>query len=378
MANIIEISKVKKKLKAEKKLKDILRKSFQSANINFLIGSGCSLPAIKPLGNIEKEIDVLLKVGKELDAEICMYDFLKPIAESNNNLIEDSIDANTVTTLNNYKEFLKNIFDILIKRKSNILTKQTTIFNTNYDLFIEKASEKYGSSLNINDGFNRNPKLDHIFNFSVMEFFNAVYNKGNLYNYQVEIPSINLIKLHGSLSWCRLGEDILFQTTNYLGKFKESIQEYAEANGYEKMRKYIKEFDSQFQVILPIKEEKFRDTLLDQVYYNLLRIYANELDKENTLLIAEGISFEDEHILDITQKALRNPTLKLIIFCYKKEEVDGYENKFGRYKNVDIVFRVPDDLGFAEFNSIMKDVLSQDILQVQDMGISQEETNNAE
>lgn len=372
MANKINISDEANK----KNLNVILRKSIQSANLNFLIGSGCSFPAIKPLGNIEKEIYALLKVGKELDAEICMYDFLKPIAESNNNLIEDSSDANTVTTLNNYKEFLHNIFGILIKRKSNILTKQTTIFNTNYDLFIEKASEKFGSSLKINDGFNRNPKLDHLFNFSVTEFFNAIYNKGNLYNYQVEIPSINLIKLHGSLSWCRLGEDIVFQTTNYLGKFKDSRQEYVEANGFEKMCKYIKEFDSQFQVILPIKE-KFRDTLLDRVYYNLLRIYANELDKENTLLIAEGISFEDEHILDITQKALRNPTLKLIIFCYKKEDVDGYENNFGRYRNVDIVFRVTGNLGFAEFNSIMKNVLSQDISQVQDMGISQEETNNA-
>lgn len=372
MANKINISDDNDK----KNLNVILRKSFQSANINFLIGSGCSDPVIKPLGNIEKEIDALFKNRKELDAEICMYDFLLPIAESNNKLMGANDDTNTTTTLNNYKEFLHDIFNILTKRKSNILTKQTTIFNTNYDLFIKKASEEFGSSLKINDGFNRNPKLDNLFKFSPTEYFNAVYNKGNLYNYQVEIPSINLIKLHGSLSWGRQGEDIVFQIPDYLGKFKDSIQEYAEANGFEKMRRYIKDFNGQFQIILPIKD-KLRDTLLDRVFYNLLRIYANELDKENTLLIAEGISFEDEHILDITQKALRNPTLRLIIFCYQKESVEGYESKFGQYKNIDIVFNEGSNLGFAEFNTIMKEVLSQDITKVQDVGASQEEANNA-
>ena len=363
MANKINISDEANK----KKLNVDLRKIIQSANLNFLIGSGCSFPAINPLGNIEREIDVLRENGKELDAEICMFDFLQPIAESNNKLIEADSDSNTLTTLNNYKEFLQNIFEIMIKRKSNILTKHTTIFNSNYDLFIEKASEEFGSTLKINDGFNRNPKLDNLFKFFVTEFFNVVYNKGNLYNYQVEVPSINLIKLHGSLSWGRLEKDIVFLTPNYLEKFEDKILEYAESNGFEEMCKYVKEFNNQFQVILPTKE-KLRDTLLNRIYYNLLRIYANELDKENTLLIAEGIS----------QKALRNPTLKLIIFCCKEGEVGSYEKKFSRYKNVDIVFSEKGNLEFEEFNSIIKDVLSQDISQAQDVDVPQEEANNAE
>ena len=36
---------------------------------------------------------------------------------------------------------------------------------------------------------------------SISNFFNVLYSTGNLYNYQVEIPAINLIKLHGSLNW---------------------------------------------------------------------------------------------------------------------------------------------------------------------------------
>jgi len=143
------------------------------------------------------------------------------------------------------------------------------------------------------------------------------------------------------------------------------------------MHKSVKDFNGQFQIILPIKD-KLRETLLDRIYYNLLRIYANELDKENTLLIAEGISFEDEHILDITQKALRNPTLRLIIFCYQIGDVGKYESKFGQYNNVNIIFKVGSNLGFAEFNNVLRDILSQDISQVLDIGASPEDTNNAE
>lgn len=35
------------------KQEDILKKSFQSCNINFLIGAGASIPAIERLGNLE-------------------------------------------------------------------------------------------------------------------------------------------------------------------------------------------------------------------------------------------------------------------------------------------------------------------------------------
>jgi hypothetical protein len=353
------------------KLNVILRKSFQSANINFLIGSGCSSPAIKPSGDVEKEIRNLLDEGKELEAEKLMCRFLKPIAESNDGLIGGNDDPDITTTLNNYKTFLGNIIQILTKRKSNILLKQANIFNTNYDLFIHKASEEFASALRLHDGFNRNPKLDSRFKFSTTEFFNTVYNKGNLYNYQVEIPCLNLIKLHGSLSWEKSEADIIFQVNgNSLGKLKDNsqaIQDAKKNNDDVKLLSLLKEFSNQFYIILPVKD-KFRDTLLDRVYYDLLRIYANELDKENTLLLAEGFSFEDEHILDITHRALKNPTLRLIIFCYKKGNVEEYEGKFGQYNNLDLVYNEDGSLDFSEFNNRLKlkDILAPENPQVKD------------
>jgi hypothetical protein len=373
MANRIDISNENDR----KNLVVGLRKAFQSANLNFLIGSGCSNPAIRPLGDIEKQIYDLITAGKELHGEICLYDFLLPIAESNNKVMDSSSDADTEKTLDNYRDFIHTILNILIKRKSNIHTKQATIFTTNYDLFIEKASESFSASLKVNDGFNRNPRLDGKFTFSAMEFFNAVYNKGNIYNYQVEIPTINLVKLHGSLSWNKQGEDITFLVRDYLERFGFRREEYAKANGHEQARNYIKDFNDQFQIVLPIKD-KLRGTLLDRVYYNLLRIYANELDKENTLLVAEGISFEDEHISDITKKALRNPTLGLIVFCYQKENVDRYDAKFTQCRNVDIVFNEKSNLGFEEFNKTMNDVLSEDFKEASNMPVSQGNGNDAD
>ena len=42
-------------------LKTILFKSFQSCNINFLLGAGTSFPAISTLGNIENEVQELVE-----------------------------------------------------------------------------------------------------------------------------------------------------------------------------------------------------------------------------------------------------------------------------------------------------------------------------
>lgn len=46
----------------------VLEKAFQSANINFLIGSGASLPAIQLAKDIEQDINDLLNAGKEDEA----------------------------------------------------------------------------------------------------------------------------------------------------------------------------------------------------------------------------------------------------------------------------------------------------------------------
>ena len=59
----------------------------QSSHLNFLIGSGCSLPAIKVLGDIEGEVTQLKNDGYEDDAVEALYDFMLPILDSTNRVI---------------------------------------------------------------------------------------------------------------------------------------------------------------------------------------------------------------------------------------------------------------------------------------------------
>lgn len=334
MAKIFEYGKSKSEV-----LK-IIQKSVQSCNLNFLIGSGCSYPALNVLGPIEKEIEILYKEKKETEANKKLVAFLTPFSSSTKLLLDNDLDDNHKNTLENYINFLKAISQILFERKSHILHKQVSIFSTNYDMFIEKAVESYSDTIILNDGFCRNPSLTNSYSFSARAFFNTVSNTGNLYKYQVEIPSINLIKLHGSLNW-QISNGKIYQSLEYLKSLEKEDD---------------KSFINQFSLILPSKE-KFKETLINQTYYDLLRIFSNELDKENTLLITEGFSFGDEHIFDIVKRALKNPTLLLVIFCYQKSELAEFINKFVSFNNVQIIYSENENIDFAKFNTVISDLL---------------------
>lgn len=319
MANIIKTNEDKVKFR------ETITRLFQSGNINFILGSGASYPAISVAGNVENEIQTALEEDKTDEAERKIYDLLKGVKIPFTGKENDNIK----TTVKNYQDFIGKVESILIERKSSLIPKQANIFTTNYDLFLEKASEFYPAIV-FSDGFVRTPNIRAEYEFSSRNFFNATYNKGNLYNYKVEVPTINFIKIHGSLSWKKeedilgAGEDkILFNAISNLPKANATTDEQK------------KEFNEQFAVVLP-RKDKFRETIMDRTYYDLLRIYANELDKENTLLVAFGFSFQDEHIRDITIRALKNPTLRLVVFAYDNSAEKSLTELFKGYSNVDI------------------------------------------
>lgn len=139
---------------ASDEIRTNLARSFQSANINFLIGSGASHPAIPPAGAVEEEIATLFDSGDDDAAYLKMYDLLATIQAPTNDLIAAVADAKNAATVENYTSFLGIIDSILSERRTSLLPKQATIFTTNYDLFIEQASVNH-SSLRLNDGFSR-------------------------------------------------------------------------------------------------------------------------------------------------------------------------------------------------------------------------------
>jgi len=325
-------------------IRKTLTRSFQSAYVSFLIGSGASQPAIPTAGRIEQEIADLFEAGRDEEARLRMYEFLASLQEPMNKLIEEEDDDLNNRALENYRRYLGIVETILSERRTDILPKQATIFTTNYDLFIEKASASH-SALKLNDGFTRLPRLDSRMEYSSRTFFNATYNTGNLYDYKVEVPSINLVKLHGSISWKKEGDDILFSV-----KKRDLLPAVRTPDD-------VRAFNESYAVVLP-QTTKFRTTLMERNYYELLRIYANELDRENALLVAFGFSFGDDHIFDITRKALKNPTLKLVVFAFNEADRDTFAVKFEGHNNVDIVAPpVGEQIDFQRFNATLASCL---------------------
>lgn len=131
---------------------EMLRKAVQSANLNFILGAGCSYPAISVLGNTETEIRKLVDSGKTNEAEELIFDFLGPFLEACSKMRsgpDDAIDQ----TLENYKSFLSIVAGILLTNANNIMRKQANLFTTNYDLFPEKAFEEIATGIKFVDGF---------------------------------------------------------------------------------------------------------------------------------------------------------------------------------------------------------------------------------
>lgn len=336
MARILEVASF------DEALRKRLTRSFQSGNITFLLGSGASFPAIPVAGDIEAEIAKLLTDKQDDDAYSKMYEFLLTIQSPTNKLIEGTADTALDQTIGNYEEFLRVIEEILTSRRTTLLPRQVTIFSTNYDLFVERASTACPTAL-LNDGFGRTPGLGVGMEYSSRNFFRTTYNTGNLYEYKVEIPSINLIKLHGSLSWAKAVHGITL------------VSGAAPVPGDPTLAEK-RSFVDKLAVVLP-QASKFRETLMDRTYYDLLRIYANALDRENTLLVTFGFSFGDEHIRDITIRALKNPTLRLMIFAFNGTARDRFSDLFAQYSNVEIISATEGDITFDRFNASLKNVL---------------------
>ena len=147
--------------KNREKLVAILRKATESAHLNFLIGSGCSSPAIPTLGNIEEQVQNLRDEGRSDEANLALCTYLSQFLASTATLM-GALDENHRSVLGDYSAFLTVLSNILTERKSNIAPKHACVFTTNYDLFIERAYELFQGALALSDGFNRRPSLDNL------------------------------------------------------------------------------------------------------------------------------------------------------------------------------------------------------------------------
>ncbi len=365
---------------AIEKLKDFV----QDGNINFLFGSGMSASYLSVLGNIEVLLTEASEITNEDDRKIIVASLYKlyfdSVIDKNLNILEN--DPATFNVLNSYKRFFEILNKIILKRRNTLLSKQINIFTTNIDICLEKSLEDKG--FEYIDGFRGNFKP----RFDLSNFKKSIFKRSLHFENVSEIPVFNIYKIHGSLTWGLDDNQIIF--SNNLEQVR-SIKKVALSPGtlieieqqdtltdlqaksssltinHDEIDEFMENYEK-LAIVNPTKD-KFRETLLNQTYYELLRIYANELEKENTILFVMGFSFSDEHIRELTLRvANSNPTLQIIIFAYNSDARSDLVSKIGasRHNNIQIISPTTDENNNDEFSFTFDEINSRVYQKLQD------------
>ena len=302
---------------------NILKRQFQSSNINILIGAGFSYGVAKLLGNIENQLYLAEIEGNEKDVVAIKKDFFKrsilPMTDKEKVKVGE---PQRIRFFNLIKKIIEN-------RQSSILHKIVNVFTTNYDLLIESSFEN--SHIEYVDGFLG--KLHPV--FSTANYGMILSHQTSISSMTSEVVTFNLYKVHGSLNWqC---EDSKIIWCNHVENIKK-IEQYLESEQFS-------DFYDSLAIINPSKD-KLKQTVLNVNYYDQLRMFCNEMEKSNTILLSYGFSFADEHILQMTKRSLNsNPTFCLVIFSFNEESTKKYQQLFNDYSNVTVIQLVEESGG---------------------------------
>ncbi|MGX4763427.1 SIR2 family protein [Holzapfeliella sp. JNUCC 72] len=337
------MSEKQEKKSKQKELYDEIKDVAISKQLNFLIGSGASFPAIPLMGQVgskyydtdEKKNDILVSIIKSRSR--LLYNFRNNVVYKNNTFVNkgtlnyffskkygiDFIQFNIsmfflirkmFSVRNQYSNFLNSVINILNLSNSRQTPRSANIFTTNYDLFLEKAA----------DELLKNQRF--VFNDGASGYFTRVldgsnYNKTVSYkglndNYINEIPSITLIKPHGSVNWNKTSDD-------------EIIIENKVVNS---------------SFVVPPTGHEEQDTFLDNHFHEMLRIFQLELDKPQSVLFVVGFSFQDKHIAKMVKRALQNPELMVYVICFSNQDKNYISTNLSSPKIHNLKFITPGDL----------------------------------
>lgn len=304
------------KQKDDSELVKEVRQMMITKQLNFLIGSGTSSQAIGLMNDFKEIAERILsdetsdnkyisnKYLLKEEQQVCpddkkkekianglLLDRVKEVSvsllEKNTNL-EDKISEN----LKDYSDFVNALVELLNLSNARQIPKSANIFTTNYDLFIEKSIDCIPSTTKFvfNDGskgyFNR--ILDS------SNYNRVVSYKGLNDNYISELPSITLIKPHGSVNWAERDGKILIE----------------------------KKVQDEPVVVRPDGLEG-QTTFLNNHFHEMLRVFQLELDKPQTVLFVIGFSFQDNHIARMVKRALQNPELMMYVFAYSDSSTES-------------------------------------------------------
>ena len=186
-------------------------------------------------------------------------------------------------------DYKHNIFGhaAIINGLSNLLSgpNRLSVVTTNYDTVIEDCANSIGYTVFDGFTFSSEPKFDaDMFEWDLTKNVMNVESKERIY----KKTAINLLKIHGSLTWERKGNEVIRRSKKDV---KDPIMVFPSSN------KYMQSYDSP--------------------YFELFTKFQELLRKPNTVIITSGFSFADNHISRMIIQAIKTcPSLSLLITDY--------------------------------------------------------------
>lgn len=305
--------------------KEKLIKRIESWNLNFLIWAWASTPFLPLLWSIEEDIK---KCWNDMSKKIKKYEeyynkVMLPNLQIKDEVLNKYVDKKLKEVWENYEKFFIALNQVLLKRKMNILWKQANIFTTNIDVFMETILEKL--LIDYNDWFSWNfqPKL------MLSNFKKSIFKRSTHFDYKSEIPMLNIVKLHWSLNWEEKEKMIIFSMLEKVSNLKNLVWTPNFLEEYKKL------------MIVNPEETKYQETVL-LYYYEMLRLFSSELEKENAILFIIWFSLNDNHIQEILVRCSNsNPTLHIYILAKETSSIHKKIIEESKYKNIEVV--IPQD-----------------------------------
>ena len=308
-----------------------------------------------------------------------------------------------------YRDFLRIWNHIISRRGSTLLSKQVNIFTTNIDPLLEGVAEDLG--IEFNNGFKgvMRPVFREEAFSTIVSKVSPLYQRTSelpTFNYLKMHGSVNWRHKENSAEIFYDGSlDVLKKVVDCIKEYPDQFQvikrlQYEldkENEGKDDAQKRELQFDDLVNAVedavgksqsVPVEESlveeeipteslsidsasselmqsfreaydelvminprkaKFRETVLDLHFYELMRLYANALEKPTTCLFAMGFSFADEHIAQITRRAVAsNPTLLVIIFAYDDGAKEAIDKCIGESNNNNIIILSPEEFKAAQ------------------------------
>lgn len=265
-----------------------------------------TLNELATISNYDKPVNITMGGNEEYNSDFNLEDFLSNLLTYELFINDDDVEmkAKFVRSKDKILELIKENTNYSFKKDKmkhdtflKLLTKKVkkphklTIITTNYDTLFEEAAESLEITVMDGFSFSYHPYFD-----SDMFEWNLVKDVPNVKTKELEYKKncINLLKIHGSLTWER-------------------------SENKKRIRRKNKDFVKKPIMIFPSSNKYMQS--YEEPYFELFTKFQALLRKQNTLLITTGFSFADNHITKmITQAIKHNSGLAVLVSDFNIEQ----------------------------------------------------------